>query len=181
VIPYCEFEESFVIEKVFGHKFSEYYISTAYINFPETYLKHIRTKHTTIISPDSSCNTFFGSSFLDKLVCKLYDYYTIKTENILEKADLRTFYKKKASFHFKGIWAFAGDFAITVIGSSNFNERSYRKDKELNFVLVTKDEQLIKQFKQEIKYLKRHSVKVDGDNQVSIFVKLVGYMMKYFL
>lgn len=181
VVPYSESEELSVIENIFVHDFVEYYISTAYINFPEIYLKHIKTKDATIISPDASCNTFCGSSLLDKLVCKLYDYYMINTENILDKADLRTFYRRKASFHFKGIWAFAEDFAITVIGSSNFNERSYRKDKELNFVLITGDEQLIKQFEQEIRYLEKHSEKVNGDNKVNVFIKMIAYVMKYFL
>lgn len=181
VLPYCENEELFFIEKMYDYGFDEYYISTAYLNFPNDYVKNIEKHKTTVISPDASCNTFYGSSLFDRLICKIYDHYIVHTKNTISNAEVRIFHKERTSFHYKGIWAFNDNFAITIIGSSNFNERSYRRDKELGFMVVTSDRHLMRQFKDEVEYLKRYSKKSDDGGTSNIFVKTIACLMKSFL
>lgn len=180
IIPYCNHEELSICQKIFNYDFESFYLSTAYINFPEKYIDFLKIKQVTIIIPNTECNTFKGNGLFNNLVCKIYDFFAIEAKKKLPNSRILTFFKKKSSFHIKGIWAFHSNFAISVIGSTNFNERSYKKDQELNFLLVTKDKQIIEIFKQEKQYLIDHSEIIHIKPIKNILAIFISYFFKQF-
>lgn len=181
VIPYRENEELSILKKVFEYNFNEFYLSTAYINLPKPYIDIFREKEMKIIVPNTYCNTFKKKGFINNIIVAVYDYLTVKTKEILPRSKVLTFYKKAASFHFKGIWAFSDNFAITIIGSSNFNERSYRRDTEQCTLIITSDVYLIKQFREETDFLLDHSDTVHQHKKTHFLIRLIAYFFKYFL
>lgn len=180
IMPYREYHELYFIKKIFTYNFNEFYLSTAYINIPETYLKYLEKQNVSIFVPNTKCNTFKGSGLINRLICHVYEYFAYWTKERLQKSSVYTFYKKKSSFHIKGIWAFSNNFAVTVIGSSNFNERSYRKDTELCTFIITRDKALINHFRSEVKYLLDHSDKISKPKRKNFLIQIISYLFKYF-
>ncbi|KRH92088.1 Phosphatidylglycerolphosphate synthase, partial [Pseudoloma neurophilia] len=181
VFPYVQYQEELFIQKIFESNFDEIFISTAYMNLPNSYINHMKNRKCTIIAPDATCNTFCGKKIFNRIVVSIYDFFQLDTYQKLPLADLRTFHSEKISFHFKGIWGFNQDFAISVIGSSNFNERSFRKDKELCFLLVTRDVSLIRQFRSEVDFLLANSEPYIVKKTVNLFIWLIAFIFKHFL
>lgn len=98
-------------------------------------------------------NAFYNSNGFSKHIPTLYSSLNLRSLNSFNKGlfFLREFYKERHSFHSKGIWVFfkqqnpdltAGKQPycdnfdlLTVIGSSNYNERSIKRDLEMSFAL----------------------------------------------
>lgn len=180
LIPYFNHQEENFIEKIFTYDFDEIFLSTAYINIPDEYIKHMKNRNCTFIIPDTQCNTFGGKGLFNKMIVSVYDYLNLQMFHKLPSVRFLTFKKKKISFHFKGIWAFSKEFAISIIGSSNFNERSHRKDKELCFLMITEDQSLINQFKSEKNWLIKHTVPYNPNQRPNLFIIFIAYLFKYF-
>merc|ERR1719231_1368123 len=70
--------------------------------------------------------------------------------------NLFEYFSTAQSYHAKGLWftpAGAKSPNMTVLGSSNFNERSRTRDLELNFLIVTQNERLQQQMNQEVEQI----------------------------
>lgn len=85
------------------------------------------------------------------------------------------------SYHAKGLWVNLPreeEPCMTVIGSSNYTKRAYGLDLESNALIITKDEDLKKEMKNEIDNLLQHTTEVElkdfteGKRKVSLGVKL---------
>ena len=55
-----------------------------------------------------------------------------------DKVSIKAFFDGKWSYHAKGVWIEEADNSLlTVIGSSNFNERSRHRDSEFQFYIYS--------------------------------------------
>ena len=75
------------------------------------------------------------------------------------------------------------DYFLTTIGSSNFGYRSVERDLELQFLIITKEEQLANQFRKECQNLWKHANLVNNENElpfVSIVSRIISSIGKTF-
>ncbi|EPR79613.1 Phospholipase D [Spraguea lophii 42_110] len=189
---------------ILENSFKEYYLSTAYINFPEEYIQLFKNINLKVIVPDSRNNTFFNeNSTIERIIVDLYSIYLHDTIDILKnrngsifdyyignhkksKAEKKSavkfykYYKKNNTFHYKGFWAFKKDCAATIIGSTNFNRRSYSRDKESNFLLFTKDKKMIKVLRAEVDKLFKNTKEIKN-NTLDINHKISKRILAMFL
>ncbi len=97
-------------------------------------------------------------------VTPLYEHFAVQFENKIKDIqnkyndnnitnNLFEFYRYNRpnwTFHGKGICVdFHKLFCLTMIGSSNYVERSVHRDSELNFTILTKNASLASKLKQE--------------------------------
>lgn len=73
--------------------------------------------------------------------------------------------------------------SITLVGSSNYTKRSYSLDLEINTLVVTEDESLKKQLREEVEWLQENSKRVQMEDfermerRVSLKVKLALWLV----
>ncbi|KAK1348168.1 CDP-diacylglycerol--glycerol-3-phosphate 3-phosphatidyltransferase, variant 2 [Hamiltosporidium tvaerminnensis] len=154
-------QEEEILRKILLEDFQDIFLSTAYLNFPEAYFDLFNYKNISIVTAGPECNTFDLNNKNEKYIVQLYSLSAYKTLDRLNNMQYYEFGRKDTTFHFKGLWAFSNGFALTVIGSTNFNLRSNVRDEERNFLIVTKDEKLIQIYKEEIKFMLENSRKVE--------------------
>lgn len=74
--------------------------------------------------------------------------------------------------------------SITLVGSSNYTKRSYSLDLEINALVVTEDESLKKQLREEVQWLQENSKKVTmedferTDRRVFLGVRIVLWLVE---
>lgn len=94
------------------------------------------------------------------------------------------------SYHAKGLWVnLPNDPApsMSIIGSSNYTKRAYGLDLESNALIITKDEALKKEMKDEIDNLLKYTNQVElkdfteGKRKVSLGVKLATNIITHML
>ena len=76
---------------------------------------------------------------------------------------VRRYQRPGWTYHAKGLWLGAPPL-LSVVGSSNFGERSVRRDLELSFTLVTTDASLRAELQAELDALRDHAVDADADD-----------------
>uniref|UniRef100_A0A0N4Z4L3 CDP-diacylglycerol--glycerol-3-phosphate 3-phosphatidyltransferase n=1 Tax=Parastrongyloides trichosuri TaxID=131310 RepID=A0A0N4Z4L3_PARTI len=124
-------------------------IASGYFNLTENYFNTIsknKNSNINIITASPRANGFYGGKGLSSNIPSLYvqvskDLYNKNHDNI----KLYEYYKDKWTFHGKGIWYESLEnpsHILTVVGSSNYGERSSRRDLEAQLVIVTNDEVL---------------------------------------
>lgn len=175
--PYTEKDEFNILKTII--KFSEkntLYLSTGYLNLPSEYLNLFKDKNIRIYCPPSEYNLSFN--IIGKFIEYLYLYIYYRTKNILGNK-IFIFYKKGFKFHKKGLWIFKGEIAIHLLGSSNFNMRSFKRDFELNYILITKDKQIKNKLWEDIRYIEKYSKQLN--NQKYSFFKKILYGIIFLL
>ena len=122
-------------------------IATAYFNLPSDIQEVIalnKSSNYLIMVAAPSANSFYNSKGLSKFVPKMYDnlLFQFMTRfpfvHVLEYAELNR------SWHCKGVWLSntAKKSAITLIGSSNYNYRSMKRDIEFSVLLKAGDSKI---------------------------------------
>lgn len=120
-------------------KNSELFLSSGYLN-PSDTVSSIRID--SILAASREANNFSkGSGILQQIPNLYYALY----RDFLERHDcqFRLYNKPDWSFHAKGLWIEGmEDTSLTVIGSSNYNYRSSKRDLEVQLVIITTDPNL---------------------------------------
>lgn len=130
----------------------------------------ISAKKGTVITASSRANGFYHSRGASGIIPDVYSHLTRKFLRKVEKAgksDTITLYEWQRgtvnepggwSYHAKGIWVSDNNEPVaTIIGSSNYTKRAYSKDLETNALVITKDQVLQDEMKNEIKNLQEYS------------------------
>eukprot|EP01083_Nonionella_stella_P170597 580904_1 len=179
----------------------------------KTYGNMYRTQRGSlqVLTASEGCNSFYQAPGLAGYVTPLYEHFATQFENAIQNvhrkhtidtndADdngLFTFYRYNRSnwtYHGKGIWGHIHPqnkqhpFSFTMIGSSNYGERSVHRDSELNLTVVTKNELLISRFKTEWQGLIKHTqsqLQPEEENKsaesTSFVVKLLSGFCRHFM
>lgn len=113
-------------------------------------------------------------------------YEIVKKANQLNRIKLIEYVKTDWSYHAKGIWYYLPDSDLpnlTLIGSSNFGERSVNRDLESQMCLVTLNGKLQKRLQLECDRLYDHGRSAEDDlikRDVPRWIKSVVCVFKAF-
>lgn len=121
--------------------------------------------------------------------------YTQLSKNFLEELNSRllknvrllSYFRSNWTFHAKGLWlrpADTSDYFLSLCGSPNFGYRSVYRDLELQMAILTKDENLVKQFMDEYENIRTYSTCISTPDQlpfVSYWIRIVtGFVKSFF-
>ena len=109
-----------------------------------------------ILTSSAQCNSFYKAKGFSSYITHFYDYFAQSFVSKCSNSEYLKFSKYNRNgwtFHGKGIWFDCNHFGLTMIGSSNFNQRSVNLDSELSFTLLTKNTKLRQKISNEWKYL----------------------------
>jgi CDP-diacylglycerol--glycerol-3-phosphate 3-phosphatidyltransferase len=147
-----------------------YHMLTGYFNLPSFVTKYILKSQASfnMITSSPEANGFFGSSGVSRWIPHVYSYLEqlflkkVKASNQQHRIKMYEYKREKWTWHCKGVWlkSNTGDF-LTVLGSSNMNFRSFRRDLEAQVVLFTRNKSVIGKFEANLDYLYQDSNLVD--------------------
>uniref|UniRef100_A0A913HCJ9 CDP-diacylglycerol--glycerol-3-phosphate 3-phosphatidyltransferase n=1 Tax=Strongyloides stercoralis TaxID=6248 RepID=A0A913HCJ9_STRER len=147
---------------------SQLTIASGYFNLTEQYI-NLLTKNKNrlidIITASPRANGFFTARGLSSNVPSLYVYLCKEFfDKVNDNVKIYEYFKKDWTFHGKGIWySDKSDQMMTIVGSSNFGERSCRRDLEAQLLLVTSNEDLKKKLCSEKESLLKNCNPVTKD------------------
>ena len=155
-------------------------------------LKIPNNVHLKIMTAGPSANSFFRAKGVKGLVPSMYRCVLSQWINAFSKHNNVQFYefqKPGATYHGKGVWLKCLNNPqteyLTIYGSSNYSNRSYQRDLESQFYLVTNDPDKIALFEQEREDLMRHChivtaeiIAADRETRVNWWQKLGLKMFK---
>ncbi|KAI9209781.1 uncharacterized protein BJ171DRAFT_7409 [Polychytrium aggregatum] len=174
------------------------HLSSAYLNFPKVYAQLI-TKSTAlfkIITSAPEANGFYGSKGVSRHLPAAYTYMEklflrqLKGAGRSESVELYEYKKDRWTFHAKGLWCTPPQQkhpVLTVVGSSNFGQRSMDRDLEAQVVLITKNAEVSKKLGQNLEFIMHTTSIVDEatldrpDRQVHYLVKLAARLIRTML
>ena len=163
-------------------------IGTAYFNLAEKYKEILLNTYCGMVSQQQGslevltaseqCNSFYKARGMAGYVTPLYELFARQFEEAVasihdasgaedKRFVFHRYNRDKWTYHGKGIWMDLEEekedpFSLTLIGSSNYGERSVGRDTELNFTVVTKNESLRSRLGEEWKNLTRFTFRSDG-------------------
>ncbi len=113
---------------------------------------------TSILTASPQANGFYWAGLIKKYIPKFYWHIEYK---LLKNSSLNEIFEYKWegwTFHAKGIWIYdkideGQNPFITVIGSSNYSNRSYWRDSECNLFIYSECEGFNEWMKMEADYL----------------------------
>ncbi|KAI5150073.1 CDP-diacylglycerol---glycerol-3-phosphate 3-phosphatidyltransferase [Enteropsectra breve] len=185
MLEFSEHNEVLVLEKLLGSTYSELAIASAYVNFPRKHLNLLKKVDFKLFTPSPSANTFNNFNTLGNYITAIYAYSNYKTACLLPNCTLYEYCKPNESFHQKGLWILNDTYAVTIIGSTNFNCRSNNFDKENNWIVASNNPVLIAKFKAEIVQLEESSQKRSrthlAKRRVPIIILILYYVFNLFL
>ncbi|KAL4239946.1 CDP-diacylglycerol--glycerol-3-phosphate 3-phosphatidyltransferase [Mactra antiquata] len=161
--PFEVNEDRIVVEKVLRkcEPGDRVIISTGYLNFPdflEECIVNDSVAKFDIITASPQNSGFHGAPSVLEYVPAIYSYFLRKfharivDHNSDRRIRLYEYYKPDKIFHGKGLWYYTSGScqpALTMIGSSNFGQRSCYRDLECQITMVTSNIALQSQLKQE--------------------------------
>ncbi|CRK91812.1 CLUMA_CG005437, isoform A [Clunio marinus] len=163
--------DSVVMEKILNvsEKGSTINMASGYFNLTEKLKDFIVKKcHAdfNIIMAHPNANGFKGSSWPSSGIPDAYTLIAKKFFNLIkenEQENRISLFEYERSFwtyHAKGIWYYPVDSSLpcmTVVGSSNYGERSLNRDLESQICLVTTNKELQLSLKNEYDHLKAYA------------------------
>ena len=119
-------------------------LSTAYANPPPAVVEALGRTAATVVVPAPETHGFAGATGAKAFLPLAHARFAWDLATKLKgSGDVRAWAAPRETYHAKGCWAFsAGDerrVGATVVGSSNWNVRSHRRDVELGAALVVRD------------------------------------------
>ena len=136
---------------------STIHVCSPYLNLSPEILHGLeKFAHVKIITGSIESNGFHKSKGLSSLIPDAYEI--IKAE-AGKKFELYEYARAGWTFHPKGIWVTprGSDTPIAiVIGSSNFSHRSFVRDVEISFSLISRNDQVRRRMQQELDGILRH-------------------------
>lgn len=186
--------DSIVTENLFTRAVpdSRINLTTGYFNLTQTYMDTISTEcvaNCDILMAHPNANGFQGAkgpaggipdaysqiskNFLQKLI----------DSNQNERIKLFEYQRPGWTYHAKGLWYYLpGSYMpdLTLIGSSNFGERSVNRDLESQICLVTVNDELRRQLQREYVNLKRYCSSAEQELLSRIVPKWVKTAVVFF-
>jgi CDP-diacylglycerol---glycerol-3-phosphate 3-phosphatidyltransferase len=165
-------------------------------------LSHLRHfMPITMITASKESHGFSNSSGVKALIPQMHEElfrrgYSVLMDVREEKKEqpddsgdvnMLAYHRDSWTFHCKGIWSHIDqETLLTYVGSSNMGERSYHRDMELGFLLVTKNAHLKHQLHKErdriLKYChKREALPTPQTIQSTRFIKLLTRATRSYL
>lgn len=169
--------ESLVTKQLFSSALPESKInlSTGYFNLTRKYMETI-TKECmatcNILMAHPKANGFLGAKGPAGGIPAAYSqiaktfYRSLKEAGQEHRVHLYEYQKDDWTYHAKGLWYYLPESQLpdlTVIGSSNFGERSVNRDLESQICLVTTNERLRQQMQNECDNLYKHGQMAERD------------------
>ena len=119
-------------------------LSTAYANPPPAVVEALGRTAATVVVPAPDTHGFAGATGAKAFLPLAHARFAWDLATKLKgSGDVRAWAAPRETYHAKGCWAFsAADerrVGATVVGSSNWNVRSHRRDVELGAALVVRD------------------------------------------
>lgn len=189
--------DSLVANKILcsGEKGSMLKMTSGYFNLTQTYMDALVKKceaDCSIIMAHPNANGFKGSKFPSGGIPDAYSliarkfYEQIKENGQEERFSLLEYERENWTYHAKGLWYHHNGSTLpcmTVVGSSNYGERSVHRDLEAQICLVTTNKQLQKSLKAEYEYLLKYSSTAEKQllqRLIPNWVKTVVFFFKKF-
>ncbi|ORE00181.1 PGPS1 [Hepatospora eriocheir] len=184
-IPFRESNEFNLLKYLFELNYSKLTVSSAYSNFPVEIINILKNKEFNLYTPSPSINIYQNFGIFNKVVTNIYSYSNYYVLSKCKKVNLYEYNRKNTSFHKKGIWMRYKDLAIMIVGSSNYNCRSIYKDKEMSYVLFSKNSGVINTWEGELKDVKKYSEKISlktvSKRHFYILTVIVFYLLTNYL
>ncbi|KAG8254725.1 CDP-diacylglycerol--glycerol-3-phosphate 3-phosphatidyltransferase [Homalodisca vitripennis] len=150
-------------------------LASPYFNLPENYISsfvHKCRSTFNILIPHPTANDFFGARGFAGQIPWLYSaltgqfLHTVRSTGQDKRFCVAEYTRPSSSYHCKGVWLTAQDEEspyLTIVGSSNFNHRSVKRDLECQMVVVTNNPSLRCSLREETQRLYRHGVMFTQD------------------
>ncbi|WKY10550.1 hypothetical protein Q1695_002707 [Nippostrongylus brasiliensis] len=165
-------EEFDLLKQLFSSKDSTTSITMAsgYFNCIDDYERLIFAEGAysmDIITAAPMANGFFGAAGLSGYIPSMYSWVSHNVLLLKEKygrsgVKLYEYYRDGWTFHAKGLWVDTPGQTATLVGSSNYGYRSVHRDLEAQVLLVTSNELLCAQLKEERTRLFEHASILDA-------------------
>lgn len=189
--------DSLVMQKILTNveKGSKLKMATGYFNLTQTMMDSIVSDckaDCSIIMAHPSCNGFKGAKGPAGGIPDAYSliarqfYDKIKQKGQDGRISLMEYEREAWTYHAKGLWYYPVDSSLpcmTVIGSSNYGERSLNRDLESQLCLVTTNKSLQKSLKQEYDHLTQFAATAENElvaRFVPKWVRTVVFLFKNF-
>lgn len=153
------------------------YMSTGYFN-PSPTINQMRI--CSVLAPSEASNGFFEGGGLLKYIPRIYSAIQKLYIHTHNQCRLFLYNKQGWTFHAKGIWVEGlEDLHINLIGSSNFNCRSSKRDFETQLAILTNNKDLIDKLKAERVALWKDTVQASAFEISPIFESLARWFKNY--
>ncbi|KAM9774176.1 CDP-diacylglycerol--glycerol-3-phosphate 3-phosphatidyltransferase, mitochondrial isoform X1 [Syngnathus typhle] len=176
---------------------STIYLTSGYFNLTRAYMHLVLGPGAgyRILTASPEVNGFFGAKGVAGAIPDAYThiarqfYERVRQLGQQGRVQLHEYHRPQWTFHAKGLWYYLSEQdrpCLTLIGSPNFGYRSVHRDLEAQIAIVTENEQLQDQLREEQEMLYRRSSEVSGltfeqpDRHVKLWVKLVTPFIKNF-
>lgn len=167
-------------------------LTTGYFNLTQTYMNTIATKCQAvfdILMAHPNANGFQGAKGPAGGIPAAYSQISknflkqLVETNQNERIKLYEYQRMDWTYHAKGLWYYLpGSYMpdLTLIGSSNFGERSVNRDLESQVCLVTVNDELRRQLQREYVNLKRYCSAAEQELQTRYVPKWVKTAVIFF-
>jgi CDP-diacylglycerol--glycerol-3-phosphate 3-phosphatidyltransferase len=165
-----------------GFEGSKWTFTAGYFNMtPEVrqLLLNSNPARATVIAASPWANGFYGSKGVSGMLPAAYSHLARQFLNAVAHKGLSDRIAIKEwrrgtvnepggwTYHAKGLWITLPNESaptISLVGSSNYTQRSYNLDLEANALIVTRDRDLMKRLGEEESWLQEYAQKVDVDD-----------------
>lgn len=169
--------DSIATEKIFTNALpeSKLNIATGYFNLTQTYMNALIASckaKCDILMAHPTANGFLGAKGIANNIPSAYSqiaknfYVKLRDAGQTNRIHLYEYQRPGWTYHAKGLWYYLPESTLpdlTLIGSSNFGERSVNRDLESQLCLVTVNDKLRERLQQECDLLREHCNKADGN------------------
>jgi len=156
------------------------HLSSGYFNPSPTLCK---LRLSSVLAPSEKANGFYGADGLLRFIPHIYSAIQNRYMASNESCEVRLYDRPGWSFHAKGIWIDGLDnLYMHLMGSSNFNYRSSKRDFEIQTLLITSNKELIERLEKERSSLWSYSSKTaHNPGLAGAFFSTLARLLKKFL
>lgn len=171
---------------------SRIHLTTGYFNLTHTYMDTIVSKcqaYCDILMAHPNANGFQGAKGVAGGIPAAYSQISKKFLHLIaaanqgERIKMFEYERKGWTYHAKGLWYYLpGSYMpdLTLIGSSNFGERSVQRDLESQICMVTVNDELRRQLQREYVNLKRYCTPAEQELKIRTIPNWVKATVAFF-
>ncbi|XP_052070712.1 CDP-diacylglycerol--glycerol-3-phosphate 3-phosphatidyltransferase, mitochondrial-like [Mytilus californianus] len=198
--PFGIVDDEVAMKSIFrtAEKGEEIFLASGYFNLTDHYLQVILQQSQSkydILMASPEVNGFFGAKGFVGAVPAAYIYIAKRFYRLTGKYEqhdrikLREYFRNKWTFHVKGLWYYLkkdSQPSMSIVGSANFGYRSVYRDLECQCAIVTNNNQLQQQLKEEHIRLYQSSTLVSretflqNDRHVPLWIRIVTPLIRHF-
>ena len=177
---------------------SKLYLASGYFNLTQDYQQSIfkvaasqPNSSIKLVMASEQVNSFYKAKGPIQHIPSVYtqlskNFLNDLNSKLLDNVRLLSYFRSNWTFHAKGLWlrpATTSDYFLSLCGSPNFGYRSVYRDLELQMAILTKDDNLVKQFLDEYENISQYSTSISTPDQlpfVSYWVRVATRLVKSF-